>query len=187
MIRTLTSREQMTLRVAIIVALLLVLSNGVPALFSVYELRSDELQQLRDEIARERRLIADQQLWQERRDEAERQSAQLDGLIFSGGTTPLVAAGIQRQIRQIANDAGLIITSTRLAESFEDGGWLMVEQSLSFTLTDQNAILTFLRQLENSQPYLGVTDFSLRRNRNQFTGELTVVGFSRSQSTEADA
>ncbi len=178
--RSLTSREKNILRLGAAVAVVLLLSNGIPALTKVYQARADRIEQLRDEIAREQRLVDDTSVWRERRTQIEEQRPQLDSLVFPGNATPMLTAAIQRQVREYAAAAGVIINSTRLAESEQTEGWLKVEQSLSFTLTDQSGTLSFLRQLENAAPFLGVTDFSMRRNRNQYTGDITVVGLSRS-------
>jgi hypothetical protein len=176
---TLTQREQKILSVAALIAVLMVLSYGVPALRAEHQQRAATIEQIKTDLERERRLIEDTELWYERRSSVELQRPELDNLVFSESATPLLTAAMQRQIRQYATEAGVTITSTRLAEAKESGGWIKVEQGLSFTLTDQNATLTFLNLLENSQPYLGVTKFTMRRARNQFSGELTVVGFAR--------
>jgi hypothetical protein len=63
----------------------------------------------------------------------------------------------------------------------------MVEQTMSFALGDQNSLLRFLNGLKQSQPFLGVSSLDLRRNRNQYIGEITVVGFSRlTTSTQSE-
>jgi len=178
--RSLSPREKNILRLGAAVAVVLLLSNGIPALTKLYQARADRIEQLRDEIAREQRLVDDSGVWRERRTLIEEQRPQLDSLVFPGNATPMLTAAIQRQVREYAAAAGITINSTRLAESEQTDGWLKVEQSLSFTLTDQSSTLSFLGQLENAAPFLGVTDFSMRRNRNQYTGEITVVGLSRS-------
>ena len=181
--RTLTQREQKILLVAALVALLMVISYGAPALRSAHQQRAATIEQIQTDLARERRLIEDSDMWRERRASVEQQRPQLDTLIFPESATPLLTAAMQRQIRQYASQAGVTITSTRLAEAQESDGWIKVEQALSFTLTDQNASLVFLDLLESSEPYLGITRFTMRRARNQFSGELTVVGFSRTSQS----
>ncbi|ALO44743.1 type II secretion system protein GspM [Pseudohongiella spirulinae] len=179
MMRQLTAREKTILRAALVVALLWLVSNGVPQLRSIHQERALNISQLRDSIDREQRLIDDAEQWAQRRQSTEAQEPDLQNKVFSGSSTAMLTAAIQRQLRQLASEAGVNITSTRLAETSQSGDWLQMQQSVSFTTTDQTAIMRLLQQLENSQPYLGVVDFSLRRARNQFTGELTVVGFSR--------
>lgn len=181
--RQLTSREKNILRLALVFVVLMILTNGVPALRDLYVERSATLQQLRDEIAREQRLIEDEDLWDQRRENIQSQIEDLQAQVFQTGTVPMLTANIQRLVRQYANESGVTIISTRLAESEESDGWLKVKQSMSFALDNQSNTLGFLNSFETSRPYLGVTSFSMRHNRNQYTGDITVVGFSRASST----
>jgi hypothetical protein len=181
--RQLTSREKNILRLALVFVVLMILSNGVPALRELYAERSATIQQLRDEIAREQRLIEDEGLWDQRREDIQSQIEDLQAQVFQTGTVPILTANIQRLVRQYANESGVTIISTRLAESEESDGWLKVKQSMSFALDNQSNTLGFLNSFETSRPYLGVTSFSMRHNRNQYTGDITVVGFSRASST----
>lgn len=182
-VRQLTSREKNILRLALVFVVLMILTNGVPALRDLYVERSATLQQLRDEIAREQRLIEDEDLWNQRRENIQSQIEDLQAQVFQTGTVPMLTANIQRLVRQYANESGVTIISTRLAESEESDGWLKVKQSMSFALDNQSNTLGFLNSFETSRPYLGVTSFSMRHSRNQYTGDITVVGFSRASST----
>lgn len=178
-LQQLSARERNILILALLLGVLLALSKGVPALRGLYVERAQQIEQLRDAIVREQRLIDDTELWRERRMNIDADTDSLEARLFTGNSSPMIAAAIQRLVRQYAADAGITIVSARLAEPQETGDWLMVAQSLSFTLTDQSATLQFLQQLEQSSPYLGVTHFTMRRARNQYTGDITVVGFSR--------
>jgi hypothetical protein len=60
-----------------------------------------------------------------------------------------------------------------------------VEQELSLLTDNQENLLQLLRSLETATPWLGVTTFSASRNRNQYAGTLTVVGFSRTAASRA--
>jgi len=51
---------------------------------------------------------------------------------------------------------------------------------MDFTI-EQGNILKFLNLLENSKPRLHVTEFSINRNRRQYSGSITVTGFSKQQ------
>lgn len=183
--RQLTSREKNILRLAVVLGFLIILSNGIPALRAVYAERSATIEQLRDQITREQRLIEDEELWVQRRAEIQNQMQDMQAQIFQSGTVPMLTANIQRLVRQYAGESGVTITSTRLAESRESDGWLVVEQSMSFALDNQSNTLGFLNRLEASRPYLGVTSFNMRHNRNQYTGDITVVGFSRVMSASS--
>lgn len=180
----LTARERNFLLLALLLGLLLLLSRGFPALRGVYADRAMQIQQLQDAIAREQRLIDDAELWRERRVGIDADADALEAQLFTGNSAPMIAAAIQRQVRDYAADAGINVVSARLAEPHESGDWLMVAQSLSFTLTEQSALLPFLRRLEQASPFMGVTHFAMRRTRNQYTGDITVVGFSRPDSAE---
>lgn len=96
---------------------------------------------------------------------------------------PVLAANIQRRVRQIAQKSGVTITSSSLAESRESDGWLLVEQTLSFNLDNQSNTMDFLSRLDASEPWLAVSYFSMRRSRNLYSGDITVVGFSRDPDT----
>jgi len=44
---------------------------------------------------------------------------------------------------------------------------------------EQEKILPFLELLKNSEPKLHITEFSINRNRRQFTASISVTGFSK--------
>tara|TARA_R100001015_G_C4604700_1_gene159710 strand:+ start:506 stop:1105 length:600 start_codon:yes stop_codon:yes gene_type:complete len=186
-LRSLTSREKNILRLALVLALIIGLSNGIPLIREVYQERAERIERLRLDIAREQRLLEDTALWQQRRQDIDRQLQTLDARLFTGNdnapgarpTVPVLAANIQRRVRQIAQETGVTITSTSLAESRETDDWLLVEQTLAFNLDNQNNTLDFLARLDESRPWLAVSYFSMRRTRNMYSGEITVVGFSR--------
>ena len=177
--RTLTRREKRILVLALIVGVVLLVVNGVPALMSWYQARSTAIANLQIEIEREQRLIDDAELWVQRREEAEQSVRELEASLFNAGSVALLTAGIQRQVRQIAGESSLNITSANLAQSRNKDNWILVEQTLSFNTPDQNNVLMFLQRLDNTQPVLKIVGFSMRRNRNLYAGEITVVGFSR--------
>lgn len=185
--RSLTSREKNILRLAVILALIIGLSSGFPVIRDIYNDRAQTIERLRLDIAREQRLLDDAELWQQRRQEIDQQLQSLDARLFSGNgsaqggrpTAPVLAANIQRLVRQIAQQSGVTITSTSLADSRETDGWLLVEQTLSFNLDNQANTMDFLARLDASRPWLAVSHFSMRRNRNMYSGDITVVGFSR--------
>jgi hypothetical protein len=174
-----TGREKKILYAGAAVAMLFAVVQLFPLIGGVYSERHAQIERLRDDIAREENLIGDAQTWSERREGIERQLDALEAQVFQGGTLPLLTANIQRMVRQYATETSVTITSTKLAETLETPGWLLVRQELSFTMDNQSNTLGFLRLLEQSRPYLGVTNFSLRRTRNQYTGTVTVIGFSR--------
>ena len=80
--------------------------------------------------------------------------------------------------RQTAQEAGMTVRDMCVAEYSYVGDWLMVSQEMSFTL-DQHQILPFLNTLQQLRPKLHVAAFNVARTRRQFSGNITVVGFSR--------
>lgn len=180
-----TRREKSILYAGAAVVVLMVLLRGLPVAGEIYAERKETIALIRDDIAREQNLTAATEEWRTRRDDIENRLAQLQTQVFETSTLPLLTANLQRIVRQYANDASVSITSTKLAEPLETDGWLLVEQELLFTMDNQSNSLGFLRRLEESQPWLGVTSFTMRRNRNQYSGSVTVVGFSRSGSEQS--
>lgn len=177
--RPLLTREKRILGLALFVAVIFLLTNGFPAMLEVYRSRDVQVQTLRTDIDREQRLIEGADDWAQRRSDAELRLTELESNLFLAGNSALLAAAIQRQAREIGLENGVTITSVSLAESNTAADWLMVEQTMAFALDDQNSMLRYLNALRQSQPFLGVSRFDLRRNRNQYIGEMTVVGFSR--------
>lgn len=183
--RTMTRREKNILLVAVAIAIVFVASQVLPAVRAIHAERAASIEQIRIDIDRERRLIEDAQSWRERSGAIETQLQELSSRLFQGASIPLISANIQRIVRDHATQSGIAITSTRLAESMETDGWLLVEQELSLQTESQSNLMRFLQSLENSRPWLGVTNFSVRRNRNQYAGTITVMGFSSTQETPA--
>jgi len=180
--RSLTSREKRILMLAAAMAVLMLLAKGVPAVSAWYQNRANTIANLQMEIEREQRLIADAELWAQRREEAEQSVRALEASLFDASSVALLTAGIQRQVRQIAAEARLNITSANLAQSRTKENWILVEQTLAFNTDDQNNVMAFLQRLKSTQPTLKVVGFSMRRNRNAYAGEITVVGFSRTSA-----
>lgn len=174
-----TKREKRILFAALAVGVVFALTQGIPALTNHYGARADSIAALQTSLERERRLIEDAQMWSERRTQVRERGDELTTQLFQDSSIPLVSANIQRLVRDYANAANVSITSTKLAESMETDGWLLVEQELTIITSAQNYILAFLERIETSSPLLSVSSFSVRRNRNQYAGTITVVGFSR--------
>jgi len=107
--------------------------------------------------------------------------AELEAQTFDGETVPIVEANIQSALSLHARDSGITVSSTRLAETLETDGWLLISQEMSYRTTDQANTVAFLEKLEQSLPRLRVTDFNVNRSRNQYSGSITVVGFTRSE------
>ena len=176
-----SQREKNIVYIALLVGAIFVGTTVLPIIQSIYLDREGNIEQVLLEIERETRLVEETARWRERRTEAEVRIAQLEREIFSGETIPLVEAELQSDLSQYARESGIIIGSTRLAERVETNEWLMISQEMSFRTDSANNTIGFLERLDNSVPRLFVRDFSINRTRSQYTGDITVVGFARSE------
>ena len=173
-----SKREKYILLLGGLVLLLFVGASVSPAIRTLYDDREGDIERVRLDIERERRLIDNTASWRERRVEAEAMASNLELQTFSGGTIPIIEANIQRALSQHARDSQITVNSTRLAERLETRGWLLISQEMSFRTLDDGNTVRFLQLLEESAPRLWVREFSLNRSRNQYTGSITVVGFA---------
>lgn len=178
----LSRRERNILVLAGVVAVVFMLNSVLPAIGNWYQQRQGNIEQVSLDIEREQRLIEEAARWRERRVEVETLQAELQSLIFAGETVPLIEADIQRDLSTYARESGISVSSTRLAELLQTGDWLMISQEMSFRTTDAGSTIQFLQQLEESEPRLLVTDFSVNRSRSQYSGAVTVVGFARAEN-----
>ena len=179
-LQSLSTRERLILLLAAVVAVVFILTRGVPIANRVYAERAASVESVQLDIERELRLQRSAELWSSRRTETERALANAEAGLFSGSTNAIVEASIQQILSQHAASAGIEVNSTRLAETLEQGDWTLVSQEMSFRTSDAAATVDFLSLIEQSIPRLEVTEFSLDRSRNQFSGAITVVGFARS-------
>jgi hypothetical protein len=177
--RALTPRERRMLLLAGLLAAIFALGTVLPALQAGWQQRQAEIVRLRDALEREQRLVAEAERWQQRRADIDQRRAALDSEVFAATTVPLLSAAIQQQVRQLAAGTGTQITAASLAESRQSEGWLLVEQRLDFTLASQSNLPELLQRLDEARPRLDLRHFSLRHGRNQYSGQLTVVGFAR--------
>lgn len=179
-LQSLSTRERLILLLAAVVAVVFILTRGVPIANRVYAERAASVESVQLDIERELRLQRSAELWSSRRTETERALANAEAGLFSGSTNAIVEASIQQILSQHAASAGIEVNSTRLAETLEQGEWTLVSQEMSFRTSGAAATVDFLSLIEQSIPRLEVTEFSLDRSRNQFSGAITVVGFARS-------
>ena len=184
-LQSLSTRERLILLLAAVVAVVFILTRGVPIANRVYAERAASVESVQLDIERELRLQRSAELWSSRRAETERALANAEAGLFSGSTNAIVEASIQQILSQHAASAGIEVNSTRLAETLEQGEWTLVSQEMSFRTSGAAATVDFLSLIEQSIPRLEVTEFSLDRSRNQFTGAITVVGFARNSRAES--
>jgi hypothetical protein len=149
----------------------------VPLLTDWYQSGQEEIARLEDRIARFQTLIAETDEWMEREALKRAEVADLETWIFAGDNPNLVGSSVQRTLRQAVDKSGISIRSMDVARFAYVDGWLQVNQDMDFIL-DQDDILPFLAALDELRPRLHVTAFDITRNRRQYTGSITVTGFS---------
>ena len=179
-----SKNEKYILLLGGLVLMLFMSASVSPTIRALYNEREGDIERVRLDIERERRLIDNTASWRERRVEAEAIASDLESQIFSGDTIPIIEANIQRALSQHARDSQITVSSTRLAERLETQGWLLISQEMSFRTLDDGNTIRFLQLLEESAPRLWVREFSLNRSRNQYSGSITVVGFARNLDDE---
>ncbi len=172
------NNDKKLIAVAGILFLLVVIVRVIPLLKESYNEDLQEIEFLEQRIARMRSLIEEAPFIKD--DEAARREevAALASWTFTGQDPNLIGTSVQRQLRQAVEEAGVLPRSYNTPRIAEAEGWLLITQEMDFVI-EQNAILQFLDLLENSRPRLHVTEFSINRNRRQYTGSITVTGFSK--------
>ena len=180
-----SARERNMLLLLAVVLVVFFASYIIPEIGAWSDQRRNRIEDLQLALEREQALIDDRAGWAELRADAELREIELEFGIFSGGTVPLIEAAIQQDLSRYARESGLTVNSTRLADRLETEGWLLISQEMSFRTSDSNRTVAFLQRLRESVPRLRVTEFSISRSRTQYTGSITVVGFSRPASAAA--
>ncbi len=172
------SNDKKLIAFAAILFLLVVIVRVIPLLKESYNEDQQEIEFLEQRIARMRSLMEEAPFIKD--DEAARREevAALVSWTFTGQDPNLIGTSVQRQLRQAVEEAGVLPRSYNTPRIAETEGWLLITQEMDFVI-EQNAILQFLDLLENSRPRLHVTEFSINRNRRQYTGSITVTGFSK--------
>lgn len=161
-----------------ILAALVIVVRLVPLAYGYYREGRNEIAQLEERVDRFRTLIDEQGEWQERELLKQAELTELEAGIFQGSNANLIGSSVQRALRQAADQAGIAVRETRVAQYRYVGEWLMVSQEVSFTL-EQSQILPFLNAIEALRPRLHVAAFNVTRTRRGFSGNITVVGFAR--------
>lgn len=173
------SEKNLLLIAGLLFALLLVV-RVVPLVTGYYRQGREEIALLEERRARLQALTAATREWQERARLKQAEVADLASWVFPGNDPNLVSSSVQRALRQVVEGSNVSLRETGVARYSRVGQWLRVEQDADFSL-GQEAMLPFLAALEAQRPRLQVAAFSLNRNRRQYTGSLTVVGFARSE------
>lgn len=152
----------------------------VPMLYNYYQQGKEDIALLQERRARSEQLIIDVDRWKENEILKQAEIADLESWIFDGTNPNLVGSSVQRSLRQAVEKANVSIREMSVAEYNYIDNWLMVSQEMDFSV-DQASILPFLNAVQELRPRLHVRSFSVTRNRRQYTGTITVVGFSRAE------
>lgn len=170
-----------TQNLAIVAGIMFVLVLAVrvlPMLYDYYQQGRDEIALLQERRDRYEQLIIDVDRWKANEVLKQAEIADMESWVFVGTNPNLVGSSVQRSLRQAVEEANVSIREMSVAEYNYIENWLMVSQEMDFSIEQAN-VLPFLNALQELRPRLHVSAFSLTRNRRQYTGTITVVGFSR--------
>jgi hypothetical protein len=176
----LIKRTQNLAVLAGIMFVLLLAVRIVPMLYNYYQRGQEDIALLQERRDRYEQLIIDVDRWKENEILKQAEIADLESWIFEGANPSLVGSSVQRSLRQAVEKANVSIREMSVAEYNYVDNWLMVSQKMDFSV-DQANILPFLNALQELRPRLHVSAFTVTRNRRQYTGSITVVGFSRAE------
>ena len=171
--------QNLAILAGIMFALVLML-RIVPMLYNYYQRGQEDIALLQERRDRYEQLIIDVDRWKENETLKQAEIADLESWIFDGTNPNLVGSSVQRSLRQAVEQTNVSIREMSVAEYNYIDNWLMVSQQMDFSV-DQANILPFLTALQELRPRLHVSAFSMSRNRRQYTGNITVVGFSRAE------
>ncbi len=172
------SKEKKLIGLAGIIFLVVVVVRVIPLLMDSYDEGLDEIDFLEQRIERLRFLVEEAHFIVDEEAEKRAEVAVLEDWVFTGQDSNLIGTSVQRQLRQAVEEADVTPRSYNTPRIAETRGWILVTQEMDFVIEQEN-ILKFLELLENSRPKLHVTEFSINRNRRQYTGSITVTGFSK--------
>ena len=172
------NNEKKLLGLAIFLFLALIIVRVAPLLKTSYEDGLEEIELLEQRISRLQLMVEEAFFIRDREASRREEVAELESLMFTGQDPNLIGSSVQRQLRQAVDEAGLLVRQYSTPRFTEIDGWLLVVQEMDFVI-EQEKILQFLNLLENSTPKLHITEFNINRNRRQYTGSITVTGFSK--------
>ncbi|MES2626965.1 MAG: GspMb/PilO family protein [Pseudomonadota bacterium] len=171
--------QNLAILAGIVFALLLVL-RIVPMLYNYYQRGQEDIALLQERRDRYQQLVIDVDRWKENEILKQAEIADLESWIFEGTNPNLVGSSVQRSLRQAVEQAKVETREMKVAQYNYIDNWLMVSQEMDFSI-DQTNILPFLNALQELRPRLHVSALTVTRNRRQYTGTITVVGFSRAE------
>ena len=172
------SNEKRLIAVATAIFLVVLVVRVVPLLRDTYNNGLEEIEFMEQRIQQLRMLVEEAPFIKEEEALKREEMAALESWVFTGQDPNLIGSSVQRQLRQAVEEAGVLVRQYSTPRFSEAEGWLLVTQEMDFVIEQEN-ILEFLNLLENSRPKLHVTEFEINRNRRQYTGSITVTGFSK--------
>lgn len=172
------ANEKKLLLVAAAVFIAFFLVRLAPMVRNFYLDGESDIAILEDRIQRYRLLFEEEPFLREREEIKREEVSALSDLVFEGSTPSLIASSVQRELRRAVDTADVNIRELSNPRYAIMPGWLEVTQEMSFII-DQGSMLEFINLLNQSRPRLHIEEFSITRNRRQYTGAMTVVGFSK--------
>lgn len=161
-----------------VLAVVVLVVRVVPLIADWYTRGQEDIALLQERIERYQQLIVDTDMWKQRELLKQAEVAEYANWVFQGDNPSLLGPSVQRSLRQTAEQSGITVREMKVARFGGVDDWLVVTQEMDFTLDQQN-ILPFLHALAEQRPRLFITAFTMAHNRRQFTGNITVTGFSR--------
>lgn len=172
------NNEKTLIGLAVGLFLLVLVVRGIPWMRESYNESLEEIEFTQQQIDRLRMLVEEAPFIKDEEIAKQAEIEALQSWVFTGEDPNLIGSAVQRQLRQAVEEVGVIARSYNTPRFAETEGWLIVTQEMDFVI-EQEEILPFLELLKTSLPKLHITEFSINRNRRQFTGSITVTGFSK--------
>lgn len=176
------NEKKLLLLLGVMFALVLMV-RVVPMIVGYYQSGREDIALLQERVERYQNLVTDTDEWKERAALKQAEIAEYENWVFQGSNPSLVGSSVQRSLRQAVSQAHVDVREMSVARYSYVEDWLMVSQDMSFIVEQQN-ILPFLQALNELRPRLHVAAFSVTHNRRQYTGNITVVGFSRTAAAD---
>ena len=172
------SNEKKLVALAGLLFLVVLVVRIVPVMKESYNDGLEEIDFMEQRIQRLRYLIEEAPFIVDEEALKRQEFAAMEAWVFTGQDPNLIGSSVQRQLRQAVDGADLIVRQYSTPRFAETEGWLVVTQEMDFVIEQEN-ILEFLRLIEEARPKLHITEFNINRNRRQYTGSITVTGFSK--------
>jgi general secretion pathway protein M len=162
----------------VLIPAILVMRYGIWPLVQSYATSGTELERTREDIARYQRLLNQLPALEEAVSQLER-TRPLSPYLLAGSNRALAAADLQRRLQEAAERNKVTILSLRVKNPSADGPLerISVEARLRAGIDE---LRDLLYQIETTQPYLFVDDFSIvvRQSRRSRRGTMSGLEIS---------